>query len=131
MSKIDKVPFIILVMSVVLFGSASILKSSGILGSEIRSVEVAIHGAIYLHLFASLLLGCFCRLATKHNLYLGIPPTTLFVILLVVVDESMQFFIPSRQFSWLDMQVNVFGVLMGTYFINALFWVSLKLQPLR
>lgn len=119
MGKIAKMPFTILIASVLLFGSASIFKSSGILGNEIRAVEIAIHGAIYLHLFASLLLGIFCRLATKQNLCLALPPTTVFVLLLVILDESIQFFIPSRQFSWLDMQVNVFGVLLGTYFTNA------------
>ena len=104
MGKIAKMPFTILIASVLLFGSASIFKSSGILGNEIRTVEIAIHGAIYLHLFASLLLGICCRLATKQNLCLALPPTTVFVLLLVILDESIQFFIPSRQFSWLDMR---------------------------
>lgn len=103
-----------------LFGSASIFKSSGILGNEIHSVEIAINGAIYLHLCASLLLGAFCRLATKHNICLGLPPTTILLVLLVIIDESLQFFIPLRQFSWLDMLVNVFGVLAGTYTINVI-----------
>ncbi|MDD9156060.1 VanZ family protein [Aliivibrio sp. S4TY2] len=130
MGKIAKMPFTILITSVLLFGSASIFKSSGILGNEIRTVEIAIHGAIYLHLFASLLLGIFCRLATKQNLCLALPPTTVFVLLLVILDESIQFFIPSRQFSWLDMQVNVFGVLLGTYFTNAVLWHNSKRKAL-
>lgn len=118
MGKIDKTPFIILMLLVFLFGSASIFKSSGILGNKIHSVEIAINGAIYLHLFASLLLGTFCRLATKHNICLGLPPTTILLVLLVTIDESLQFFIPLRQFSWLDMLVNIFGVLTGTYIMN-------------
>ncbi|RYU67909.1 hypothetical protein ERW51_10820 [Aliivibrio finisterrensis] len=130
MGKIAKMPFTILIASVLLFGSASIFKSSGILGNEIRTVEIAIHGAIYLHLFASLLLGIFCRLATKQNLCLALPPTTVFVLLLVILDESIQFFIPSRQFSWLDMQVNVFGVLLGTYFTHAVLWHKSKRKAL-
>lgn len=130
MGKIAKLPFTILIASVLLFGSASIFKSSGILGNEIRTVEIAIHGAIYLHLLASLLLGIFCRLATKQNLCLALPPTTVFVLLLVILDESIQFFIPSRQFSWLDMQVNVFGVLLGTYFTNAVLWHNSKRKAL-
>ena len=122
MNKIAKIPSIILIASILLFGNASILKSSGILSNEIRAVEVAVNGDIYLHLFASLILGFFCRLATKRNLFLGLPSTTIFVLLLVILDESIQFFIPSREFSWLDMQVNVLGVLFGTYFINLILW---------
>jgi len=118
--KIAKIPFIILIASVLLFGGASALKSSGILGDQIRAIEVTMHGAIYLHLCASLLLGIFCRLATRHNLCLGLPVTSIFVLLLVIIDESLQFFIPLRQFSWLDMLVNVCGILAGTYIINVI-----------
>ncbi|MDD9175001.1 VanZ family protein [Aliivibrio sp. S2TY2] len=120
MGKIAKIPFIILIASVLLFGGASFLKSSGVLIDQIRDIEATMHGSIYLHLCASLLLGIFCRLATRRNLCLGLPITSIFILLLVIIDESLQFFIPLRQFSWLDMLVNACGILAGTYIMNGI-----------
>lgn len=77
-------------------------------------------GAIYLHMVGSFTLGVLCRLASSKGIILGLPVTTLFVLFLVVLDESLQAQIPSRQFSLLDMTVNVFGVLLGTYFCSAI-----------
>ncbi|MDD9174999.1 hypothetical protein PVK63_08835 [Aliivibrio sp. S2TY2] len=53
MGKIAKIPFIMPIASVLLFGGASAFKSSGVLGDQIRTIEVRMHGAIYLHLYAS------------------------------------------------------------------------------
>ncbi len=77
-------------------------------------------GAIYLHMVGSFTLGVLCRLASSKGIILGLPVTTLFVLFLVVLDESLQAQIPSRQFSWLDMTVNVFGLLLGTYFCSVI-----------
>ena len=120
MAKVSKVPLSILVVFVVLFGSASVLKSVGILGDQVRATEVMIGGAIYLHLCGSFILGMLCRLTTEENVFLRLPSTTLFVLMLLVTDESLQSLIPSRQFSWLDMTVNVVGVLAGTYFCSVI-----------
>ncbi|MGR5130763.1 VanZ family protein [Vibrio alfacsensis] len=120
MDNVAKMPLVILVVSVFAFGSASVLKSSNILAEEIRSIEVAMGGSLYLHLCASFFLGGLCRLVTQKNLWLALPPTTLSVLALIMLDEGMQQLFPSRHFSWLDMLANIIGVLSGTYFVNAI-----------
>lgn len=120
MDNVAKAPLVILIVSVFAFGSASILKSSNILAEEIRSIELIMGGSIYLHLCASFFLGGLCRLVTQKNLWLALPPTTLIVLTLIMLDECMQQLIPARHFSWLDMLANIIGVLSGTYFVNAI-----------
>ncbi|MGF1766059.1 VanZ family protein [Enterovibrio makurazakiensis] len=131
MANISKGPFLTLIFLVLLFGSASTLKSFGILGNQVRATELMVGGAIYLHLCGALLLGMLCRLTTQRNLCLGLPFTTLFVLALVALDESIQSLIPSRHFSWLDMTVNVLGVLSGTFFCSAIATVHSKTKAFR
>ncbi|MBV7299596.1 hypothetical protein [Enterovibrio paralichthyis] len=126
MHSVQKVPFFILVAMLSLLGAASVLKSTGIFSIHVRETELMVGGAIYLHMVGSFTLGMLCRLASSKGIVLGLPSTALFVLLLVVLDESLQSQIPSRQFSWLDMTVNVFGVLLGTYFCSAIATVRLK-----
>ncbi|MDD1782382.1 VanZ family protein [Enterovibrio sp. ZSDZ35] len=120
MSNVSKGPLFALVVFVTLLGCASVLKSAGILAEQIRATEVLMGGDIYLHLCGSFILGMLCRLTTQRKICFGLPPATLFVLVLVVLDESLQSLIPSRQFSWLDMAVNVVGVLFGTYFCSVI-----------
>ncbi|MDD1792977.1 VanZ family protein [Enterovibrio sp. ZSDZ42] len=131
MANVSKVPLSILVVFVVIFGSASVLKSADILGDQVREAEIMIGGAIYLHLCGSFFLGILCRLTSKSNRCFGLPLPTLFVLMLLVADESLQSLIPSRQFSWLDMTVNVFGLLSGTFFCSAIATVHSKTKAFR
>ncbi|WP_028024947.1 VanZ family protein [Enterovibrio calviensis] len=128
MANVSKGPFITLFFFVLLFGSASVLKSADILGDQVREAEIMMGGAIYLHLCGSFFLGILCRLTSRSSRCFGLPLPALFVLILVVLDESIQSLIPSRQFSWLDMTVNVFGVLSGTYFCSviAMAWSKTK-----
>ncbi|PKF50999.1 VanZ family protein [Enterovibrio nigricans] len=79
----------------------------------------------------SFILGTLCRLTTQRKSSFGLPPATLFVLVLVVLDESIQSLIPSRQFSWLDMAVNVFGALAGTYFCSVIAMIWSKIIASR
>ncbi|MGR5483271.1 VanZ family protein [Vibrio sp. PID17_43] len=118
MDRISKVPLIILIVSIFVFGGASVFKSSGLFFEQIRTIETTIGGSIYLHLCASFFMGGFCRLVTKKNLLFALPPTTLVAFALVMIDELLQLFIASRGFSWMDILANLLGVLLGTYFVN-------------
>ncbi|KKD59387.1 hypothetical protein RN22_15835 [Grimontia sp. AD028] len=131
MYSVHKAPFFILIAMLSFLGGASVLKSAGIWGNHIKATELMIGGAIYLHMFGSVALGILCRLASSKGIILGLPVTTLFVLILVVLDESLQSQIPSRQFSWLDMIVNVFGVLLGTYFCSLIATLQSKAKAIH
>lgn len=40
-------------------------------------------------------------------------PIFLVVVVALVIDEALQFWLPTREFSWSDMSANVFGCLSG------------------
>ncbi|WP_368664806.1 VanZ family protein [Grimontia celer] len=90
-----------------------------------------IGGDIYLHFIASFFLGQLCWLTTQRTSHFRLSIPTLTVLVLVVLDESLQYLIPSRQFSWLDMTVNVFGVLLGTSFCSAIATLRSKTKAIH
>ncbi|CZF80052.1 VanZ like family protein [Grimontia celer] len=131
MANVSKYPLLMLVVFVILFGSASVLKSFGIFANQVRATEVMIGGDIYLHFIASFFLGQLCWLTTQRTSHFRLSIPTLTVLVLVVLDESLQYLIPSRQFSWLDMTVNVFGVLLGTSFCSAIATLRSKTKAIH
>ncbi|MEZ9233747.1 hypothetical protein AB4259_22060 [Vibrio amylolyticus] len=101
---------------ILLLGSASVFKSAGLFNHSIRQVELALGGAVYLHLIGAVVLGFIAHLSSCRTFLFGISLNAVLLMILVVIDESLQYVIPARHFSWLDMSVNVIGVLAGNYF---------------
>ncbi|WP_295891646.1 hypothetical protein [uncultured Vibrio sp.] len=110
---------------IALLGGASVSKSIGIFSHKIREIELAIGGAIYLHMVGAFTLGALAFLSSSRQTTFGISRNSFIVLCLIVLDESLQFHFPNRQFSWLDMTVNVCAVLSGNYFV----WLISKVRP--
>jgi glycopeptide antibiotics resistance protein len=101
---------------VIAAGSASALKSIGANVTLLKHIEQALGGAIFLHAIIALFLGIVAQLTSPYSwrkLPLGLSISVLPILALVTVDECLQYFIASRHFAWLDMAVNVVGVLCG------------------
>jgi VanZ family protein len=101
---------------VIAAGSASALKSIGANVTLLKHAEQTLGGAIFLHAIIALFLGIVAQLTSPcswRNLPMGLSISVLPILALVTVDESLQYFIPSRHFAWLDMAVNLVGVFSG------------------
>ncbi|WP_143698139.1 VanZ family protein [Vibrio sp. qd031] len=107
---------LLLVFCVIAAGGASALKSIGANVSLIKHVEHTLGGAIFLHAIIALFLGIVAQLTSPYSwrkLPVGLSMSVLPILVLVTLDESLQYFIPARHFAWLDMAVNIAGVLSG------------------
>jgi VanZ family protein len=96
-------------------GLASLLKSMGVFAQQIASTELFVGGDKPLHLMVSTALSVASCTAPNRRLLgggtFGWP--TLFLLILVISDETSQYFLPRREFSFLDMSVNLTGVAVG------------------
>ncbi|MBM7036965.1 VanZ family protein [Vibrio ulleungensis] len=97
-------------------GSASVLRSIGANVALIKHAEQVLGDSIFLHAIIAVSLGLVAQLTSLkawRSLPLGLTTSILPILFLVTLDESLQHFIPTRNFAWLDMVVNVVGVLTG------------------
>ncbi|WP_432455675.1 MULTISPECIES: VanZ family protein [unclassified Agarivorans] len=100
------------VVSLVVLGS--VLKSLGWFSLSLWRLEIALGGDKMTHLIFSylctiaLLFG-FCRFGKAHRE--RVRRFILLLILVFAVDENLQRFIPTREFSWTDLISNLFGIL--------------------
>jgi VanZ family protein len=98
-------------------GLASLLKSMGVFSQQIALTEFFVGGDKPLHLMVSTALSVASVWCTAPNRRLfgrgafGWP--TLLLLILVISDETSQYFLPRREFSFLDMSVNLTGVVVG------------------
>jgi hypothetical protein len=123
----------LLVGCVFIAGSTSLVKSMGMMIVPVKQLEQSLGGAIYLHALIALSLGAIAQLTSPSVwrwLPLGLSIAVVPLTFLVVLDESLQYFIPTRYFAWLDMGVNVLGVLSGALLGCAIQKIhSLVLRP--
>ena len=122
---------IILFSLIFLGGLASLAKSLDIYGDSVRSFEVTVGGAWVLHTVIASLLGFVAAWSTPKPYYyqwnnLPISPWVIIMIVMVVTDEMTQAFNPLRQFSMLDMSINVACVLTGATLYYLTSWHKIK-----
>lgn len=98
-------------------GIASMAKSFNVYGDSVRSVEDIVGGAWVLHVVIASLLG-FVAAWTTPNRQSNSPfsPLVVFMALLVATDELLQYVNPARQFSIVDMMINVTCITLGSTF---------------
>jgi glycopeptide antibiotics resistance protein len=120
MNNINKYAFFTLASLTSLLGIASVFKTTGILDAEIKQVESAVGGALFLHLIGAIVLGGLSKLSQPKKVIFGVSPLTLFLVVLVTLDESSQYFFPNRNFAWFDLFVNYCGLLIGSFGMTAL-----------
>lgn|GEM_PF-3448157 len=96
-------------------GGASVCKSLGIGLDTLHSIEKALGNSIYLHAIVAISLGAAGQLSSERRIInkAFVNPIIIPIILMVILDESLQLYSSSRHFSWLDMSANVAGVLFG------------------
>lgn len=109
-------------------GGASMAKSFDFHGDSIRALEVLLGGAWVLHATVATTLGFIAAWSTPISYYhyhrLVLSPWVLGLLAMVSLDEFLQMFNPLREFSFLDLSINLVCVAMG-----AMLYVSyLKLK---
>lgn len=113
---------LILVISIGSIGSLA--KTFDIFSSSVLALESILGGDIVLHFVISFLLGFTAVWVTPSNYRSNPLPITnhlvLFVLVLVSIDELLQLFSLSRQFSFDDMLTNTLGIIGGAIFMNFL-----------
>lgn len=102
-------------LTIVIFGgSASLLKSTGVVSTQFNQLEVSIGGALVLHSIIATILG-FITAAWAAHIH---SVTTRYALrvapfILVSIDELSQQFLNTRNYSWLDFLVNNACLLLG------------------
>lgn len=123
--------FIFLIIFVVF---ASIAKSLGLFTTQLLTLEHHAGGDHILHFSLSFLISYFSFWALPPSLKYKplsiVNWSTLLLLLLVSTDEGLQYFFPTRQFSWFDMGANWSGILFGailSYLTEKMFnWLKSK-----
>ncbi|GAB2643256.1 VanZ family protein [Vibrio panuliri] len=110
---------ILLLLIAVVAGCASLAKSLNYYSDVVVSIEQMLGGDWALHAIFALVLGFTAHWATPVDYFyyrrFCAAPLLALILFLVVVDEFMQAFIPHREFSWLDLSINVVGLLVGGF----------------
>ena len=107
--------------TLVLFGGlASLAKSFNYHSSVVYEVEALLGGAWSLHAILAISLGFVAHWATPRHYFRNaafrIPPLLTIILLAVIADEVLQAFIPRREFSILDLMINISGLFLGAFF---------------
>ncbi|RTZ18665.1 VanZ family protein [Vibrio penaeicida] len=105
-----------------LVGSLSILQSIGLLSGDLRYAIQ--HYDLAFHFSFAFILGFTATLASKVTR----KPLLSLLLLLMLIDEFSQIWIPSRQFSWVDLSCNIFGCLGGVLLYQVSFFFSKDLK---
>ncbi|MDV7102871.1 VanZ family protein [Vibrio sp. TH_r3] len=93
-------------------------KSTGLFADDIKSFENWLGGDQYLHFIVATIVGFLALWSTKANqkkwLFNLVGWQSIAVLCLVISDEIMQYFIPSRDYSLVDLSINTAGVALGS-----------------
>ncbi|MDG3088247.1 VanZ family protein [Vibrio hannami] len=112
-------------------GGASLAKSSGLFLPQIGFAEVYVGGHQYLHLIVALTLSFVAVWSTlpeeRKFIFGSFGWPTIALLLLVAVDELLQYFLPSRHFSLIDLSINILSVLSGVFIYKILSLISEKM----
>jgi len=106
-------------------GTTSVLKSAGILSHQISELEWSVGGDKHLHFLIASTLGFVSVWMTPKNnrkIFGLCGFVTLFLYLAVITDEFSQYYLPRREFSFLDMAMDVSGVSFGVIVYALLSW---------
>ncbi|QMV13407.1 VanZ family protein [Vibrio spartinae] len=108
----------ILILAVMVVCSLSLSKSSGFGAQHVIALEQILGGDKYLHFLCAFVLTCLSIWVTRsrvrnHKTKCLIGWPTLIVVVLMMLDESSQFWLQRREFSVDDMMTNLFGVAMA------------------
>ncbi|SJN53955.1 VanZ family protein [Vibrio ruber] len=104
----------VLVLAVVVVGTLSLSKSAGVGAEHVIALEHFLGGDKHLHFLCAFVLTCLSVWTTRSRgknttvRLVGWP--TLVIVLLMLLDESSQFWLTRREFSVDDMMTNLFGV---------------------
>lgn len=106
-------------------GMASLAKSFDFYGHAVIDVEHLVGGDRVLHMIVSTTLGFVAAWATPKSFYqyskVPISPWVWLLLVAVSIDEFSQAYFPLREFSLVDLAINLSGVTMGslTYLLYA------------
>ncbi|MBA5761552.1 VanZ family protein [Vibrio sp. 404] len=107
----------VLFLLVLIGGTASLAKSLNYHGNVVHQVETLLGGAWVLHVVLSISLGFVAHWATPRyyfrNTHFRFPPLLVVILVAVIVDEVLQAFIPRREFSIIDLAINISGLMLG------------------
>lgn len=110
---------LLLVALVVIGGCASLAKSFNVYGQLVLDMEALVGGDWVMHLIVSTTLGFFASWATPKHYFqtarIPVSPWVGLLLIAVTVDEFSQLYFPSRQFSFVDLGINLSGVLLGSF----------------
>ena len=109
---------LLLMLVIVAGGSASLAKSLDWYAYAVLDIEHWLGGSWVLHLCVATTLGFVSSWATPKRHYqrasLPLSPWIWLLLSLVTIDEFSQMFNANRDFSLLDLSINVGGVLAGS-----------------
>nr|WP_171758076.1 VanZ family protein [Vibrio sp. RE86] len=104
-------------------------KSFDIYGDVIRSLETSLGGAWVLHTVIALSLGFLAAWSAPKYYYsqskLRLSLWVWVLLLMVVADEVLQAFNPLRQFSFVDLGINISCVLTGALIYHCYLFLSI------
>ncbi|ROV59255.1 VanZ family protein [Vibrio ponticus] len=113
-----RLPFLCLLVA---FGAgASIAKSLQLQNGIVSQFEYMAGGDLVMHAVMALLLGWAANWSTptcyfRYYGFFRLTPLLALMLLAVSIDETLQAFISTRQFSLLDLCVNIGGLLIGAF----------------
>tara|TARA_Y100001956_G_C4109138_1_gene181509 strand:+ start:881 stop:1294 length:414 start_codon:yes stop_codon:yes gene_type:complete len=109
-------------------GSASLAKSFDVHGQVVIGLEHMVGGDWAMHLIVATTLGFFAAWSTPKTFYqysrVPFSPWVGLLLIAVTIDEFSQLYFPLRQFSFVDLGINISGVLMGSFCY--LFYISFR-----
>lgn len=99
-------------------GMASMAKSFDIYGYAVVNVEHQVGGDRMLHMIVSTALGFVAAWATPKRFYqtakVPVSPWVWLLLFAVSIDEFSQAYFPLREFSLVDLAINLCGVSVGS-----------------
>lgn len=124
----------VFVVLLLLGGGASIAKSSGFFLPQIGFAEYFVGGHQYLHLIVATVLSFLAVWSTspkaKKFLFNSVGWPSILLLILVITDELLQFYLPSRHYSLIDMSINVFGIIAGIFIYTFVSLIKEKIKVL-
>ncbi|WED20621.1 VanZ family protein [Vibrio sp. JC009] len=123
--------FPVFLLGTLICGGASLSKSSGVFLKQIHFAEHFVGGHQFLHLAIATslsFLAAWCTLPQARRFMfktVGLP--TLVLLALVITDELLQYFLPARHYSLVDLSINVAGIIAGTFIYFSLSIIKEKI----
>ena len=108
--------------------SASLAKSLDIYGHAVDGVVYLVGGDKVLHSIVAVTLGFVASWATPKSYYqyssIPFSPWVGLLLVAVSIDEFSQAYFPTRSFSWIELGINLTGVMMGSFIY--LFYITCR-----